>query len=396
MSVLTASRDPNWIACVDFGTALSKLVMVESVDRADLRPGHVKPLAVAARPEFKPRNPYLLPSVIFISDAAVLFGQEAEEAAIRAERTGRQAFTSPKQYLSTHDTEELDHALPKEIDPTAKFTARNLLKLFLAHMLERAGNDAKQQGLPWPVLLRVARPAWDDKRAQVGERTLKELVRDAFALVDKLGAKLASKGGVPHKVALSALKSLSIGAATDDDKIFKLDARGRASVLEATAVASGTVRDTGRRVIAVADIGGGTSDFGAFITGLPGRDVLGEIDGSSFVLREAGDHLDMLLTRHILNQAGIDPDDPAGRGAARRLRSLQRANKEALFADGILRVRLGDDVQTVTKEDFLIDPKVKAFGQRLRKAFHGALTAAVVQTSLPARICSKPSRKPTR
>ena len=37
MSVLTASRDPNWIACVDFGTALSKLVMVESVDRADLK-----------------------------------------------------------------------------------------------------------------------------------------------------------------------------------------------------------------------------------------------------------------------------------------------------------------------------------------------------------------------
>src|SRR5499427_6889079 len=166
MSVLTASRDPNWIACVDFGTALSKLVMVESVDRADLRPGHVKPLAVAARPEFKPRNPYLLPSVIFISDAAVLFGQEAEEAAIRAERTGRQAFSSPKQYLSTHEIEELDQPLPLELDPTGKFTARALLKLFLAHMIERAGNDAGQQHLPWPARLRVARPAWDEQRAK--------------------------------------------------------------------------------------------------------------------------------------------------------------------------------------------------------------------------------------
>jgi len=377
MSVLTASRDPNWIACVDFGTALSKLVMVESVDRADLRPGHVKPLAVAARPEFKPRNPYLLPSVIFISDAAVLFGQEAEEAAIRAERTGRQAFTSPKQYLSTHDTEELDHALPKEIDPTAKFTARNLLKLFLAHMLERAGDDAKQQGLPWPVLLRVARPAWDDKRAQVGERTLKELVRDAFALVDKLGAKLASKGGVPHKVALSALKSLSIGAATDDDKIFKLDARGRASVLEATAVASGTVRDTGRRVIAVADIGGGTSDFGAFMTGLPKRNVLAEINGSSGILREAGDYLDMHLRRYILAQAGLLSDDPAGRGVANRLLARARLNKEMLFTDGQLTVEIGDDILEVALDGFLADEHVAAFSTRLRDRFHNTLSTAV-------------------
>jgi hypothetical protein len=125
MALLTASRDPNWIACIDFGTALSKLVMVKAVDRGDLQPEHIKPLAVAFRPEFRPRNPYLLPSVIFISDNSVLFGQEAEEAAIRAERTGRQAFSSPKQYLSTHDVEDLDQPLPQEIDPTAKFTARH-------------------------------------------------------------------------------------------------------------------------------------------------------------------------------------------------------------------------------------------------------------------------------
>src|SRR5438105_2989942 len=100
MPLLTANRDPNWIACVDFGTALSKVVMVKAVARSELRPEHIIPLSVAIRPGFTARHPYLLPSVIFVGDDHVLFGQEAEEAAIRAERTGRQAFSSPKQYLS--------------------------------------------------------------------------------------------------------------------------------------------------------------------------------------------------------------------------------------------------------------------------------------------------------
>lgn len=379
MALLTSSRDARWTACVDFGTALSKLVMVEAVDRADLKPEHIKPLAVAVRPEFTPRNPYLLPSVIFLTDSNVLFGQEAEEAAIRAERTGRRALTSPKQYLSTHDAEDLDQRLPKDIDPTAKFTPRDLLKLFLAHMLERAGDDAKQQRLLWPVPLRIARPAWDAKRAQDGERTLKELVRHAFALVDKLGSNLALKGGLPHKAALSALKSLSRGARTPDDDatIFKLDDRGRASVLEATAVASGTIRDSGRRVVAVADIGGGTSDFGAFMTGLPNKNVLAEIKDSSGILREAGDALDMHLRRYILARAGLLPDDPAARGVSNRLHVRARANKEMLFTDGQLSVEIGDDILEVMLDDFLADEHVAAFSGRLRERFHHTLSLAV-------------------
>ena len=157
-----------------------------------------------------------------------------------------------------------------------------------------------------------------------------------------------------------------------------MNREGSASVLEATAVAAGSIRETGRRVVAVADIGGGTSDFGAFMTGLPGRDVLGEIKGSSFVLRQAGDHLDMLLTRHILNKAGIDPDAPCRqrRGEEASLASSEPTRRHC-SQRASLRVRVGDDVQTVTEEAFLADPKVKAFGQRLRETFHGALAAAV-------------------
>ncbi len=113
------------------------------------------------------------------------------------------------------------------------------------------------------------------------------------------------------------------------------------------------------------------------MTGLPGREVLAEIIGSSLVLREAGDYLDMLLTSHILDRAGIDREDPAGRGLTRRLRLRQRATKEALFAEGVVRVEIGDDTRTVTLEEFLTDPRVQSFVQRLRSKFQETLEIAV-------------------
>jgi molecular chaperone DnaK (HSP70) len=377
MAWLLAKRDKDWIACVDFGTALSKLAMVAALDRSELGPEHIKPLAIAVRPEFAPRNPYLLPSIVFVDDNALLFGQDAEEAALRVERSGRQAFTSPKQYLSTHDLDELDHKLPREIDPTGKYTARSLLTLFLAHMLERAGHDAAQQKLPWPTPLRIARPAWKEQRGREGEKTLKNLVRNAFALVDQLGAKLAAKGGVPHKTAQSALSTLAKMAVASDEELFQLDGQGRASVLEATAVAAGSIRHGGRRVVAVADIGGGTSDFGAFMTGLARRNVLAEIAESSGILREAGDVLDMHLRRYILAQAGLLEDDAAARGVANRLRARARSNKEILFNEGQLSVEIGDDILEVTRDGFLADEHVAAFSDRLRSSFNKTLSVAV-------------------
>jgi len=380
MSLLMIARNPDWIGCIDFGTALSKVALTRRMPRAKLTANDIVALAIGVREGVSAPNPFLLPSVVYVSDQGLLFGQEAQTAAVRNERLGRQAFASPKQYLSTHEPEQLDEPLERDIDPTGTYTPRKLLALFLAHLLVQAGRAADIAGVPWPVPLRIARPAWAATRAMTGEKNLRSLVLQAFAIADDLGDRLSALNGVTHKEARSTLARVMSNERFQDLRgyagVFERSP-GSALVLEATAVAAGSIRDTGRRVIAVADIGGGTSDFGAFMTGLPGRDVLAEIRGSSRILREAGDHLDMLLTRYILNQAGIDRDDPAGRGAANRLRARQRANKEVLFAEGRVTVELGDDVRTVTQEAFLKDPLTEAFTQRLRAVFGETLTFAV-------------------
>src|SRR5579871_6375841 len=165
MSFLSGRRDTNWIACIDFGTALSKAAMVAAVDRKELSPKFIKPLFLVNMPGDKS---FLLPSLIFVTDENVLFGREAEQTAIRAESSGRHALVSPKQYLSTHDPEDFDAPLSPEIDPTGEFSAKSLLRLYLAHLLERVAHDAKLQNLPWPVPQRVARPAWKIQRADRG------------------------------------------------------------------------------------------------------------------------------------------------------------------------------------------------------------------------------------
>jgi molecular chaperone DnaK (HSP70) len=378
MSLLDSPRDKSWIGCIDFGTALSKVALIKRKATSRLAAGDIVPLAIGARAGVASQNVFLLPSLVYVGDDGVLFGDEAHRAALRGERTGRQPFSSPKQYLSTEELECLDEKLPADVDPTGHYTPRDLLILFLAHLLVQARAAAAIAKVPWPVPLRLARPAWDRARAEAGERTLRKLLLSAFAIADILGDSLSRQGGLPHADAGKALAEIATRKLADTDchDVFApTEGSLHATVLEATAVAAGLVRRTGRRVIVVADIGAGTSDFGTFMTGLAGHNVVGEIPAGSHILREAGDHIDMLMTRQVLDQAGIDPN--AGRAAAARLRLRQRANKEILFNEGAVSVELNDDVRTLKLDEFLQNRRVQEFTGRLRAKFSAALKTAV-------------------
>ncbi len=384
MGLLQALRNRDWIGCIDFGTAMSKAAVVRRKPRADLTSADVKPLAIGFRDGIPSRhNQLLLPSIIYVSDGdqRILFGEEAEDAALRGERRGRRAFVSPKQYLSVNDPQALDEMLDREIDPTGNYTARKLLALFLAHLLVQAGRAAAIAGVPWPVPLRIARPAWDERRAKAGEQALRSLVLQAFAIVDVLGNQLSAVNGVAHDAACSALSGVMSDQRFHDpaafQDIFELSGNGSASVLEATAAAAGAIGDTGRQVVVVADIGGGTSDFGAFMTSLPGRGVLGEVNNSAGIRRLAGDRLDELLQFHIFDQARIDPRSPGNRSVVARIRANQRAYKERLFTAGRLTIELVDDYLTVKKEDFLANPGVQNFAKLLRSTFRKTLEYAI-------------------
>jgi hypothetical protein len=372
--LVNCDRDTGWIGCVDFGTAFSKFAMVRAIDREELSKSDIQALPVGVAPDYRAANEWLLPSVLFVTEDAILFGEEAQRMAIRSHGSAREAFSSPKQYLSTDDFDLYDGYLRKEIDPTGKFTPRKLLRLFIAHLLERAGAHARAGGLPWPVPLRLARPAWDKKRGKEGEKRLQDLVITGFALVDELGAALSKGGGVPHTQALKALEKAEKAAAPGTGMF--LTKNGSASVLEATAVAANSTRKRGRRIVVIADIGGGTSDFGSFMTPIRGTKTIAEIKGSSQILKKAGDYLDMQLLRLILDRAGYVSSHPAAQGVSRRLLAQARSNKEALFVKGVLNEEVGEELVEISLQEFLDDPKVQEFVQRLRERFFKSLVIA--------------------
>jgi molecular chaperone DnaK (HSP70) len=371
---LVARRQTSWIGCIDFGTAYSKVAMVAAEDPAELRHSDVRPLPIGRNVAL---NPFLLPSLVFVADDAILFAREAEQAALRAQQAGREAFSSLKQFLSTHDAEDLESSLPPAIDPTGAYTPRNLLALYLAYLLKRAEDAALEQKLPWPPKFRIARPAWKRERAHWGEQTLRKLIKDAFVLLDYFDGRLSATHRVPHAEAKAAFKALAHAPEVADDRIFELSESGHATVLEATAVAAGSIRPTGRRVVVVADIGGGTSDFAAFMTGLSGRNVVAELAGSAEILREAGDHLDMLLRSFILKQAGLLPDDVVAHGPSNRIKARQRTYKEELFNNGRLVVDVNDHLVEIVLGEFLACERVKQFSHRLKEKFLLVLDKAI-------------------
>jgi hypothetical protein len=385
MTLLNCARDLDWIGCIDFGTTFSKFAMARAADREELTREDVQPLPVSIGPDYRGANEYLLPSVVFVTEGKLLFGEEASRAAIRARDSVRAAFSSPKQYLSTFDLAQYDAPLPREIDPTGRFSPRMLLRLFMAHLLERAGAHAGSKRLPWPVPLRVARPAWNKDRAKAGEKLLQDLVTAGFTLAEHLGSALCKGGGLSHAEALKALKQAE--KLTDQSQeVFVLARNGSASVLEATAVATNSTRKRGRRLVVVADIGGGTSDFGSFMTPVRGQKTIAELKGSSQVLKEAGDYLDMQLRRELLVRAGYIPDDPAARGVATRLLAQARNNKETLFNEGALTIEVGEELVMITSDEFLNNEYVKGFSRRLRERFQNAL--------LVAKACADDHRTP--
>lgn len=372
---LFLKRSSNAIGCVDFGTAFSKFAIVEMPEKTNgLGEDKIHPLAIAKNNAV---NQYLLPSLVFVAEDAILFGKSAEQAAQRQASSGRLAFSSLKRFITTSAISGIDDALPGEIDPTGTYTASQLITVFLAFVLHRAEAAAKVEKLAWPPKLRVARPAWDAERSASGEVMMRRFVRHAFILLDRLEPGLSSEAGVKHSDFKAALAEIPDTSDFPDSEIFHFTEAGTATVCEAAAVAAASVRYPGPRIVVIADIGGGTSDFSAYVTRSGRSLTLEEVPASTRTHNEAGDFLDQQLIRILVAKSGLLPEDPALKSAMIMLRLRQRELKEILFTEGQLITEVADASVILTEAEFLADAEVAAFSARLQETFYETVSVAV-------------------
>src|SRR5262245_39092695 len=182
-TLLDAEVDDNWTACIDFGTAFSKIVMVRRHDAGEITTEHVRPLQIGpgATPGF---SPLMCPSALYVVQDRIHFGERAFIVHANHGADNRQRFESPKHYISALNQQLLETPANEAEDPTQHFTRAQLLLLLLGFILFRfdralrGERNLRKDHLPQ---LRIARPAWKREYERDGEAWVLDLVSRAMA-----------------------------------------------------------------------------------------------------------------------------------------------------------------------------------------------------------------------
>ena len=146
LSLLTTKPDPNWLACVDFGTALSKICIVRRHEPGTTSTQHIRPLEIGLQVGGQ-RSSLLAPSTLYIVQDRIYFGDQALEKHAQHGDPSRQCFQSPKQVLSEMATGALDTPPPASQDPKQSFRRSELMALLLAQLVWRAHGAAHKAGM---------------------------------------------------------------------------------------------------------------------------------------------------------------------------------------------------------------------------------------------------------
>jgi molecular chaperone HscA len=380
-SLLDAPVNEEWIGCIDFGTAYSKIALVKRV-RGGVRAKDIRVLTIGPQGGARGFAHYLLPSALYVLQDRIHVGDQAYRAHARHNDPTRELFESPKQLISQVNMDLLETPASQAQDPTQRFKRRELLLLLLGYLAHRF--DASLAAVPELKgrlpRLRLSRPGWSKADEPAGEALLLDLMGRAFVLARTLGAKLDDPAGLRVDDARAALdaafgvedasktfqRKMMIDDGDDDERPASCIERG--FVPEATAVAASAIKPEGGRgrLLTVADIGAGTSDFGAFVSS-PGRDqrgVIGEYARERQLVEQAGNYLDKLLFAYLKEKNELNEGVTADGPLLARLRRELRDFKENLFEAG----EITGDFEG-SREEFLARPQVKQFIERLQGAF---------------------------
>ncbi len=363
--------------CIDFGTAFSKICLVGNHDR------EIKPLNIGQYARYD--NPLLVPSSVLVHEGRLYFGSEALQRS-QTHRITHRRIDALKQFLSKDEITDIDqHPIDEAYqDAPSSLTKGAVLRLYCGYLTalgEAAARDLNYE--PASLSRRFARPAWDATRSKAAETFMHRMLEDCRIIADHLQGEW--RKGVPIARAQALLDAIAERSEDTYSNGLILE-----SVLEATAAANavtGGFEDfQGRRLMAVVDVGAGTTDFGLFAVFQSPKDKekqrISELAKGSLVLRQAGDTLDDVLASMLIGKLHTAPGSDIERRARMKIQNSRRSLKEQLFAEGEAVHRTDDDEEIrVALDEFLAEPVVIQFTGELKKKFKACL-GAVTKTNV--------------
>jgi hypothetical protein len=360
MDLLRQTQTNDWIAAIDFGTTYSKAALARS-GTGNFAQDDARILALDWQLNF-------IASALFIHNDAIHFGRRAFELSNDLNDETRSRFESPKHYFREVNQEELDHLSDTATNPTTTpFKNGDLLALLLGFIVHRFHLGLQQI----PELngrlpkLRISRPAWSPEQESAGEELLRRYLGQGFILAGLLNNAFDNLDGLDVTKARDALDRAYNHTDNPGNLFDRLLAKSdtptdciqRGFVPESTAVAAAHVGVNQRRVFVVADIGGGTSDFGVFLS-VPGanqRGRIGEIESARKSLPKGGDDIDRLLLKYLARKNDLEADLPVNRAAKARLARTIRDRKEELFREQQLVGEFEGDLAEFLAQDEVVD-----------------------------------------
>lgn len=354
-------QDPASIVCVDFGTSFSKAFATVA------QSGNLRYVDLAIGDGLTGTK-LTTPSELLVADGKIFFGSKARQHVEDTQTSTDRIIDSIKQYITLgKEVSKLGAARLQPVqDPNGDLTQRDVLVLYLAHLMHLTETALVDAGLSKNLLRRFAHPAWKDGAKDENATEMRRLMAEAIVLARSIGSDLADTVDLVNaKTLLEQLKTVA-------EDLLPTVLIGD-PVREATAAGAGALISTPentRQAYLIVDIGAGTTDVAGFIcvnnTEWDTARVF-EISKAAAALNKAGNMLDQILLRHILGASSLTPDTAEYQSAALYVRRQRRALKEQLFAEGKLVVLLPTDETVVVElEAFLELPHMRDFEQSLR------------------------------
>ena len=364
-----ASPAPEWVLCLDFGTAKSKaFAATDDEEEPDL-----EPLPVGQADNDLDGAVHEVSSCVWIDDDGRLF--VGSEAVRRDMNYGgnRRPLASLKQEISQVDPEdgeaELARKLPIDVDPTATLTKVDAIAIYLAYLTDLATTALEPTAGTRYVRRRFTVPSWRQPQRRWAADLIGKCLLRAQLLADTFHGRW--REGIPVADVARAVRSaaehdgkLTWMAATESDDL----AHWMGGRLEALAAASARLWNdrSARDVMLVVDVGAGTTDLSLFwvVQSKASFHRAWPIKGADAGIRQAGDTLDRLLVETLLEKVGLGRDETGDRARQGLRRKGVRRLKETLFKTGSVTEDLvNDETVTLSREEFVDSDGVKRFAQ---------------------------------
>lgn len=368
---LDASPAPEWVLCLDFGTAKSKAFAATD----DEEQPELEPLPVGSADDDLDGSVHEVSSCVWIDDDGRLFvGSEAVKLGMN-HGAERRPLASLKQEISQVDPEdgqaELARKLPVDVDPTSTLTCADVIAIYLAYLTDLATTALESRVGTRYVRRRFTVPSWRPPQRRWAADLLGKCLLRAQLLADTFHGRW--RDGIPVEQVAHAVRAAAghdgeltwMAAAESDDRADWTQGR-----LEALAAASARLWNDGsaRNLMLVVDVGAGTTDLSLFW--VVQREAkfyrAWPVAGADAGIRQAGDTLDRLLVEALLRKAGLGPDETGDRARRGLRRKGVRRLKEELFRTGsVTEILVNDETVTLSREEFIGSEGVRRFSERI-------------------------------